>query len=281
MLAFLLIILCVILPFSIPVQAESMDVWEDFTGTEENCAYLIRHAASGKYLTVANATAEEGAKICLYTADGVADDNTWYIRDGVIVSAMDDMNGEYSAFSKLMLGWYNTFPKRFSPIQIYYPAQGTQTFSIDSITRNGRCLLISKTGHVSDNYFGEYFLLEYVAPEGNAVNSGIGEGGIRIFHVNATLYENYEIINGNYRDYFNYVFCYENYSPIYKGDDKQRVLRLVNDGGEFFTTGDVIDDTTAGFGWYDDNGAESVDTGLRITIGEQKDGVYTVTVETK
>ncbi len=53
------------------------------------------------------------------------------------------------------------------------------------------------------------------------------------------------------------------------------------DGGEFFTTGDVIDDTTAGFGWYDDNGAESVDTGLRITIGEQKDGVYTVTVETK
>ena len=90
MLAFLLIILCVILPFSIPVQAESMDVWEDFTGTEENCAYLIRHAASGKYLTVANATAEEGAKICLYTADGVADYNTWYIRDGVIVSAMDD-----------------------------------------------------------------------------------------------------------------------------------------------------------------------------------------------
>lgn len=99
MLAFLLTILCVILPFSIPVQAESMDVWEDFTETEENCAYLIRHAASGKYLTVANATAEEGAKICLYTADGVADDNTWYIRDGVIVSAMDDrycIGGKYT-----------------------------------------------------------------------------------------------------------------------------------------------------------------------------------------
>ena len=656
MLAFLLTILCVILPFSIPVQAESMDVWEDFTETEENCAYLIRHAASGKYLTVANATAEEGAKICLYTADGVADDNTWYIRDGVIVSAMDDryciggkdtilyltqtqtvnrlernkrdgsfhisnpareyfmvydvvdgklvyseqgmarqkwylepvmnqrfgdvnrdhavnvldlyllkqllqeeirltvwqkaicdfnqdgavtaadvavmqdylvqrnaenlseevtfpectisptapelsiyelyggrsspliwmnpsmssvgvinipifliafpdcpfdtiiskqkaeqmvfgeanpedpaypresvtayydrasggrlrisgqvyqytakksisyyetnrsellkevltevsekedlsiydnnlngqmdvailcvpssasdekwwpstygdpsfsgdvtsgmvvfgnmslihpadfnttlihelghvmglpdyykyntpedyegfhgiagcepmddMNGEYSAFSKLMLGWYDTFPQETSPVQIYGSSQGTKTFSIDSITRNGRCLLISKTGHVSDNYFGEYFLLEYVAPEGNAVNSGIGEGGIRIFHVDATIYRNYQsvYINGNYRDFLSNIFCYENYSPIYKGDDKQRVLRLVNDGGEFFTTGDVIDSTTAGFGWYDDNGAESVDTGLQITIGERKDGAYTVTVETK
>lgn len=193
---------------------------------------------------------------------------------------MDDMNGEYSAFSKLMLGWYDTFSHESNPVQVYRPADGTQTFSIDSTTRNGRCLLISETGNVGSRYFGEYFLLEYVAPDGNAVNSGIGSGGIRIFHVNSLIYNHYETIERYYR-YVNTAFCYENYSPVYKGDDKQRVLRLVNDGGGFFTTGDVIDDTTAGFGWYDDNGAESVETGLKITIGELQDGAYTVTVERK
>ena len=187
---------------------------------------------------------------------------------------MDDMNGEYSAFSKMMFGWY---PKE--KVQVYRPADGTQTFSIGSTTQNGECLLISPTSNVSNNYFGEYFLLEYVAPDGNAVNSGIGSGGIRIFHVNSLIYNHDEKIGKQWRT--NTAFCYENYSPIYKGDDKQRVLRLVNDGGGFFTTGDVIDDTTAGFGWYDDNGAESVETGLQITIGELQDGAYTVTVETK
>ena len=192
---------------------------------------------------------------------------------------MDDMNGEYSAFSKLMLGWYDTFPHESNPVQVYRPADGTQTFSIDSTTRNGKCLLISETGNVGSRYFGEYFLLEYVAPDGNAVNSGIGSGGIRIFHVNSLIYNHDEKIGKQWRT--NTAFCYENYSPIYKGDDKQRVLRLVNDGGGFFTTGDVIDNTTAGFGWYDDNGAESVETGLQITIGELQDGAYTVTVERK
>lgn len=188
---------------------------------------------------------------------------------------LDDMHGEYSSFSKLMFGWY---PKE--AVQIYRPVDGTQTFSIGSTTQNGKCLLISATGNVQPSYCAEYFLLEYVAPDGNAADSGIGNGGIRIFHVDATLYHHYEWISHSYWN-SDTVFRYENYSPVYKGDDKQRLLRLVNDGGGFFTTGDVIDNTTAGFGWYDNDGAESVDTGLQITIGALQDGAYTVTVNRK
>lgn len=60
-LALFLTISCVIPAFSMLAQAKSMGSFEDFAGADENCAYLIRHAASGKYLTVANAEATEGA----------------------------------------------------------------------------------------------------------------------------------------------------------------------------------------------------------------------------
>lgn len=46
-------------------------------------------------------------RVCLYTADGVADYNTWYIRDGAIVSAMDDSynigKGQQTSMATAML----------------------------------------------------------------------------------------------------------------------------------------------------------------------------------
>ena len=63
-------------------------------------------------------------------------------------------------------------------------------------------------------------------------------------------------------------------------DDGIRLIRLVNDaeGGEPFTTGQTIDGNISGWHWYADDESESVETGYSVTIGELKDGAYTVTV---
>ena len=62
------------------------------------------------------------------------------------------------------------------------------------------------------------------------------------------------------------------------GDDKIRVLRLVNDGGGFYHTGDLIGFGTSNFAAYDANGDQTIDTGYTVNIGAASDGGYTVTV---
>ena len=58
-------------------------------------------------------------------------------------------------------------------------------------------------------------------------------------------------------------FKYNNYSDYYNGDDRQRVLRLVNDEKHgFYKTGDIISNLKA----YDNEGYETVDTGYTIMI---------------
>ena len=58
-------------PSSVAVKAlESTDTTQ----------YMIRNAASGKYLTVANASAANGSNVVQYEADGIADYNTWNVK---------------------------------------------------------------------------------------------------------------------------------------------------------------------------------------------------------
>ena len=90
------------------------------------------------------------------------------------------------------------------------------------------------------------------------------DAGVRIFHVQAE-------VNGT-------AFKYDNFSEFYMGDDKIRVLRLVNDGNGFYHTGDTIRFGTSNFAGYDANGEQTSDTGYTVTIGEGSDGGYTVTV---
>ena len=53
--------------------------------------YRIKNAATGKYLTVSDALAENGANVVQYTADGAAEYNTWNI--------IKDENGYYRIYS--------------------------------------------------------------------------------------------------------------------------------------------------------------------------------------
>lgn len=60
--------------------------------------YMLCNAASGTYLTVANAQAQDGANVCTYQADGAAAYNTWYLTE------LED--GGYSLKSALDQGQY-------------------------------------------------------------------------------------------------------------------------------------------------------------------------------
>ena len=185
--------------------------------------------------------------------------------DGMTGSAgyelMDEGSGDLSAFSKLMLGWLDE-----NVIQVY--SGGTQTFSLTSMQQKPSCIMIPR--YSDSGYLSEYFLIEYETGEGNNAAYFTHEmpnqlfqrsGGVRILHCQAETYDSA----------FGTKFKYDLNSPYYdKSNAKQRVLRLVNDVNFYVRT--VIDGNTAGFHWYDADGALTVDTGLTIRISDVRPG---------
>ena len=187
------------------------------------------------------------------------------------VELMDmDASTDFGCFSKLMLGWY-----RENQILSYDTEKGgAQTFTLNNAqTDDGNCLILP---YGDLNYNGEYLILEYMTNERNNSNAvyvpWITAGnGIRAYHVKADVHD-----NGWWK-----FFKYENGSEFTNNDDNGiRLIRLVNDaeGGDVFTTGETLDGSISGWHWYASDESESVDTGYTVTIGELKDGQYTVTV---
>ncbi len=168
---------------------------------------------------------------------------------------MDDNSGDLSACSKLLLGWITE-----DAIQVY--SGGTQTFLLRPSTDAPSCILIPKEPDAG--FLSEYFLIEYITPDGN--QPVYGGSGVRILHVQAEVSDG---LNGPELTYSNYGQHYDS------SNQKQRVLRLVNENGCFHPDGeDTVDGTTAGFHWYDADGALTADTGLRIEIGALHPGSY-------
>lgn len=182
-----------------------------------------------------------------------------------------DAYSDFSAFSKLMLGWYHE-----DQIAVYDSSQGTQTFQLHNAqTENGNCVILPR-GAFNDSYFSEYFILEYATEDGN--NSGIVSqnwadiaSGVRIYHIQAEKYE----------DRWSTFFKYQNGSSFTNSDDDGiRLIRLVNDGG-VWKSGDVVHPGTPGFGWYDAQEQESIDPGVEIQIGELGEDGCTITISPK
>lgn len=187
-----------------------------------------------------------------------------------------DAFSDFSSFSKLMLGWY-----REDQIHIFDKTAGTQTFELSNAqTGDGNCIIIPY-GDLDSFTTTEYFIIEYVTLDRN--NSGISrywwweqfDSGIRIHHIKPEIYD-----NGWWK-----FFQYSNGSEFTDSDgdgvaddDGIRLIRLVNDGGGVFKSGDVIDNKVAGFGWYDASEAEAIDPGVTIQIGDLKDGKYAITI---
>ena len=184
---------------------------------------------------------------------------------------MDDAFGDLSAFSKLMLGWYEE-----SEVQVY--TGGTQTFRIPSSQAAPGCVVIPR-GTQTD-WLSEFFVLEYQTNTGNNCRQFennhtyplFSEGGLRALHAEATVCEGVqgmpELKWNNYGRYYD------------SSNEKQRVLRLANaeEGGGFFRSGDVLNDSISGFHWYDGDGSQTVPVGCSVTVQSIADGICTLQI---
>ena len=179
---------------------------------------------------------------------------------------MDDAFGDFCAYSKLMYGWYTP-----SQIQVY--TGGTQTFRLKSSQAEGGCVIIPR-GELN-GYLSEYMILEYATHEGNNATWWLFDsqksGGLRAIHAESTVTQGYW---GNELKWNNYGMYYDS------SNERQRVIRLVNEseGGKFYTAGQTIDGNVSGFHWYDENGYQTVNTGVKVTVDSIADGELTLTV---
>lgn len=152
---------------------------------------------------------------------------------------MDDMEADFCQFSKIQLGWLND-----QQVQVYDYDDEEESYFIPAASQGG-CLVIFKEGTTdTDNFQSEYFVVEYDTPTGNFEGYfSDDDAGIRIIHADAeTTYDGY---------YYDYK--YNGYSEYY-GDGEVRVIRRVNDSGDFFKVGDTISYGEKDFKWYNDEG---------------------------
>ena len=187
---------------------------------------------------------------------------------------MDEAYSDFSAVSKLMLGWM-----REDQVLVFDPSKGEQTFTlINGQTDEGNCLIIPR-GDIN-GYKSEFLIVEYLTLEAN--NSQVKRhfywrptgSGISIKHIEATQY------NDGWRNLFKYESGNDEFTDK---DDGRRFVRLIDDGDKdnFFRTGAVISNKNKSFAWYDSSGKETIDPNIIITVGEKKDNAYTVTVSVK
>lgn len=188
---------------------------------------------------------------------------------------MDEAFSDYSAVSKLMLGWMKE-----DQIQVYDPAKGEQSFVLtNGQSDEGNCLIIPRKPF-DGSYKTEFIIVEYLTLDAN--NSKVKThfywrptgSGISVKHIEAT-----ELDDG-WRKYF----MYESGNDQYTNKDKgKRFIRLVNDGDRdnFFRDGAEISNKYKGFAWYDEAGRENIDPGIIIKVSENGDNTYTVTVSRK
>lgn len=189
-----------------------------------------------------------------YCETGVTDTAN---RDGLNGIAghelMDDMTGDLSAFSKLILGWLPD--NQIITFNIF--STENQTFSLVPINEQGANCLVIFNQTVPNGFLAEYLICEYITPTRN--NQGLFEtGGIRVMHVQA---ETSTTSNGEKE------FLYSANGPGNTEDTGIRILKLVNDGNGFFTPNDVLSFGVENFGFYVGNTSSIEDPGLEITFG--------------
>ena len=181
---------------------------------------------------------------------------------------MDDSGGDLSCVSKLHLGWYRT-----DQVQVYDASSGTQSFTLHNAQSPTGNTVIIPCGTLDNRYHSEYMMIEYTTEDANNSDPPwyvpMGEG-IRIYHVEASLY------NNGWWTSFRYASGSE-FTDNYEG---RRFIRLIDDEStdNIYKTGAVINGSIPGFHWYDSRGRQTVDTGLTIEIGEKKDNSYTITI---
>lgn len=191
-------------------------------------------------------------------------DEDWQATTGDAgLERMDESEGDFCPYSKLMVGWYGK-----ENIQCYDWAKGgTQVFTLKDDSTDPSVLLLPSAE--SCDLFSEYFTVDYITPRANFATL-FDEGGVRLYHVDSEL--------GTYDDGTDYLL-YDGFSPDYDSTGKgRRLIRLVNNGKGFYTEGDTIDCSASGFAWYDESGKETVDTGYTVHVDSIDETARTCTV---
>ncbi|MBR4201626.1 MAG: hypothetical protein IKQ91_10220 [Oscillospiraceae bacterium] len=157
------------------------------------------------------------------------------------IELMDtDAGSDFGAFSKLIEGWF-----RQDQVQVYDASQGEQSFTLyNAQTDAGNCVIIPN-GQLANDYFSEYFIIEYATNDGN--NNGVGKNAawwvtpgesVRVYHIDATT------------EYgWNTYFRYASGSEFTNQDTGRRLIRIIDDTDKdnFYHAGDVIDSSISGF----------------------------------
>lgn len=167
---------------------------------------------------------------------------------------MDDMNGDFSQFSKLELGWLKK-----SQVQIYN--YGNKESFILPKASDGGCILIYPDNNTHEGFSRdqkEYFVIEYDTAEKNFTDVlDKSSEGVRILHIRS------DITSNEWDTYY----TFNGYSEAYdRSENGIRIIRLINDGRGYYKTGAVIRDGAENFGWYDNGGLRK--TKLTIRIGK-------------
>ncbi|MCM1507840.1 MAG: dockerin type I domain-containing protein [Ruminococcus flavefaciens] len=188
---------------------------------------------------------------------------------------MDETNADFSAVSKLMLGWFKK-----EQVTVYDPTVKNQTFTLSNAQKeNGNCVIIP-CGKLEDNYYSEFLIVEYATLDVN--NSRLKKdywwkttgSGVRVFHVEGTVNDN---IGWKYWKYAS------GDNEATNNDTGKRFIRIIDDTDtdNLYRTGDVIDGSISGFKWYAEDGTQSVDVGLKITVGDMTDDSCVITISEK
>ena len=179
-----------------------------------------------------------------------------------------DATSDFSCVSKLQLGWYKD-----DQIAIFDNSMTSETYTLSNAQTDSGNVLVIPCGDLDSRYHSEYMLVEYTTSDANNSKPGWWvniANGIRIYHVDATLYD-----NGWWTSY-----KYGSGSEFTNNDAGRRLLRIIDDRDvdNTYRTGDIINGNISGFHWYDSNGDQTIDTGITITVGEQAGDSYQITV---
>ena len=182
-----------------------------------------------------------------------------------------DATTDFSSVSKLQLGWY-----RKNQIQVYDYTQDSQKFTLKNAQTDDGNVVIIPCGELDSKYQSEYMIIEYTTQDRNNSNPNwwqMMSSGIRVYHVDATIFD-----NGFWTSY-----KYARVSEFNNNDEGRRFIRIIDDReiDNIYKTGDVIDNSILGFNWYDEDGNQSIDTGLSISIGENEGDTYQITISKK
>jgi len=223
------------------------------------------------------------------------DDYEEFYADGSSM-IMNDSQGDFGAFSRLMLNWLDeddmlvvrertseSAVKSFSE-DLSFPPGSARTVRLYSLQKGGgpRALVLPRNADADDPMAAEFILVEYDTMDKNlgawGAKTGEDLSGIRVMHIDAATIDPQ---NG----YDNFEFMYTNDAD---GDGNHRLIWYYKDG-EIAAEGDTIssmevneeeeslpDGQTAppgtlqvpvtGYCWYDETGKETIPISYEISV---------------